>query len=167
MSLVNNISKKLRKTTQSVVKGTKDFTDIARLNSQIADERQQIENLYIQIGKIYHETQGADEHSPSGKLCMSIEAANTRITQYEQDILTIKGVRKCTVCGAKTPANAVFCSSCGAKTEIPLTVPPPPVPEQPIKKCTGCGTVLPDEVAFCTACGHKAVNGEDNTYDEP
>lgn len=162
MSLFDNLSKKLKKTTQSVVKGTKDFTDTARLNSQIADERQQIENLYIQIGKIYHEAHGADEYSPSGKLCMSIEAAYLRIAQYEQDILKIKGVRKCAACGAKTPANAVFCSGCGARTENPV-----PIPEMPsieIKQCAGCGAVLTDEVAFCTACGHRAINGGD-THD--
>jgi hypothetical protein len=154
MSILDSFCKKTRRATQSLVKSTKDFTDTARLNSQIADERRQIENYYIQIGKIYHETLGADEDTPSGKLCMAIDAANHRITKYERDVLKIKGIKKCLACGKNTPINAVFCSGCGAKTEMYAEM-PEPEPEMEKMKCAGCGTELDDDILFCITCGQK------------
>jgi hypothetical protein len=155
MKIIDKLGKSLQGATQSVVKGTKDFTDTARLNSLIADENKAIEGMYIQIGKIYHETQGGDENSPSGKLCLSIDAANKRIIKYEQDIMHIKGIKKCPECGTKSPKTTIYCGSCGVQITEPETVSLPVEEISNIRICASCHAELQHDMAFCTACGRK------------
>jgi hypothetical protein len=149
------VGKKLKRTIQRIVKNTRDFTDKARLNSKIADERQKIEAWYIQIGKLFHETYGASDDSPAGRLCVSIEAAKERITDYEQEICRIKGLRKCRSCGVETGDSSAFCSGCGVRME---GYPEPPTvmeAEPEGKRCTGCGAELSEGLVYCTSCGQK------------
>lgn len=152
MALLNNISKKITATTQNVVRGTKDFTDIARLNSLISDEQVQIENLYSQVGKLYYESVEIDADSALGKLCLAVTASNERIAKYNEEILEIKGSRRCPKCGADVPLSSAFCGLCGSKIEA---VQPLDSPVHTKKFCTGCGAEVPDGTAFCTSCGKK------------
>ena len=112
MPLFTDLSKKLSTTTQNVVRGTKELTETARLNSLISDEHKQIASLYSQIGKLYYESYDASPETPLGELCLEINAANERIAKYEQDKLHIKGVKHCPSCGADVPAGIAFCGGC-------------------------------------------------------
>ncbi len=152
MALFNGINKKITSTTQNIVRGTKDFTDTARFQAMIDDEKAQIEGLLSQIGKLYVETNGFDPETPLGKLCIAARAAKERIAQYEQEIRRIKGLKRCPACGTDAPLNSIFCGECGTKIETH-----PETTEEMAKKqcCTGCGAQLEGDVAFCTACGQK------------
>jgi Zn finger protein HypA/HybF involved in hydrogenase expression len=155
MALLDNIGKKITATTQNVVRGTKDFTDIARLNSLISDEQRQIAGLHSQIGKLYFETVEHDENTPLGKLCLAIVAANERIAKHQREIREIKGTKKCPSCGADVPLSSAFCGNCGAKTEAAATLPKPDAPITDKKFCVNCGAEISDNTAFCTSCGQK------------
>jgi predicted nucleic acid-binding Zn ribbon protein len=144
---------KITKATQDVVRGAKDLTDVARLNSLIADEQRQINNLYSQIGKLYYETSPAETDSPIGKLCHAITAANERIGKHNEEIRQIKGIRKCPSCGADLPLSLTFCGMCGAKIETQQDK----SQDAPKMFCTDCGTEIPEGVSFCTSCGQKIV----------
>lgn len=152
MALFDNIGKKITATTQNVVRGTKDFTDIARLNSLISDEQKQIENLYAQIGKLYYDSAEHDADSALGKLCLTITASNERIAKHNEEIREIKGSRRCPKCGADVPLSSAFCGVCGSNIEV---VQPQDNLVYTKKFCTGCGTEVPDGIAFCTSCGQK------------
>lgn len=152
MALLDNIGKKITATTQNVVRGTKDLTDIARLNSLISDEQKQVTNLYAQIGKLYYETAEYDPDSALGKLCLAITASNDRIAKYDEDIRTIKGSRRCPQCGENVPLSSGFCGICGAKMEDAQN----DSQSVPAKRfCTGCGEEISDGMVFCTSCGQK------------
>lgn len=153
MAFLDNIGKKITATTQNVVRGTKDLTDIARLNSLISEEQKQINNLYSQIGKLYYETVEYDTDSALGKLCMVIKSCNERINKYGEEIREIKGVRRCSECGADVPLSSAFCGVCGTKIEAVL--PSESQPEAAKRYCAGCGEEIPQGVAFCMSCGQK------------
>jgi len=157
MDFFNRIGKTISSTTQNVVRGTKDLTDIARLNSLISDEQKQIQGLYTQLGKLYYESSqsGKDNHEALSKLCHAIASAYDRIDKYNEEIHQIKGIRKCSNCGAEVPVSSVFCGACGTKVEEkPEDSEPQPQPE-PKRFCTNCGTELSDGLLFCTTCGQK------------
>lgn len=77
----------------------------------------------------------------------------------------------CPKCGTANPANAKFCSACGAKMEIPsITCPkckqPAPMGSKfcpncgaslapKAIKCPKCGIEVPEGTKFCPECGHK------------
>ena len=143
---------KLQQVGQGVVRGTKELTDTTRLRSQIAEEQRQIANFYAQIGKTYYETVEPEADSPIGALCQAIKAAQERIEKYEEDILQIKGTRRCPVCNANVPIADPFCGSCGAKHEVPVQAEPVAAAK---KFCTGCGSEISPGSGFCTICGQK------------
>ncbi|MDR1439699.1 MAG: zinc-ribbon domain-containing protein [Clostridiales bacterium] len=144
---------KLQKVTQDVVRGTKDLTDTARLNSLIADENRQIAALHAQIGKLYLETSDADPETPIGKLCLAIKASNARIAKYSEEIQQIKGARRCPHCGADIPHSSAFCGVCGSKADAGAEA--APSAGQASRVCAGCGAELAEGAAFCTACGYR------------
>ena len=152
MALIN----KMKKATQDVVQGAKDFTGTARQNSLIADEQKQIETLYAQIGKLYYEAGESDPESALGKLCIAVDAANDRIDKYNEEIRQIKGTRRCPSCGTDIPLASVFCGACGNRI---VEDPPVPVAEKEEAKrlCSSCGVELSEGVVFCVACGQKQV----------
>jgi len=143
---------KMKKATQDVVRGTKEFTDIARQNSLIADEQRQIAGLYSQIGKLYFETHEADPETELGKLCLAIIAANERIGKCNETISQIKGNKRCPSCGADIPITSAFCGVCGAKTTETAEVAEVDATK---RRCSNCGAELEEGVMFCTSCGQK------------
>jgi len=151
---------KLTKTTQDMVKGTKDITEVARLNSLIAEEKKQRVGFYQQIGKLYFDMQveAADPETPIGKFCLNVNAANERIAKYNAAIRQIKGLNKCPSCGAEVPVNIAFCGVCGTKVEVETLT--ETKPEAVKKFCENCGAELAEGVAFCTSCGQKQENTE-------
>ena len=144
---------KITKAAQDVVRGAKDITDTARQNSLIAGEQKQILNLFLQIGKLYHETQKIDPDTPLGKLCLAINASNERIATYNNEIRKIKGTTRCPSCGADIPITSSFCGVCGANTDGICEI--SPSVETSDNYCTNCKAQLDEELAFCPLCGQK------------
>jgi predicted nucleic acid-binding Zn ribbon protein len=153
MALFDTIGKKITTTTQNVVRGTKDFTDIARLNSLIAEDEKQIETLYSQIGKLYFESGEYNPETLVGKLCLALVAATERRAKHQSEILSIKGARKCPSCGSDVAMSAVFCGYCGAKLEA--VTPKPEVSAEPRRFCSSCGADTTNDTMFCASCGKK------------
>ncbi len=152
MALFDSLGKKITSATQNIVRGTKDLTDTARLNSLIADEERQIASLYSQIGKLYCDTMEHTAETALGNLCISVDAANDKIAKYNEQILEIKGTRHCPKCGADIPLNSGFCGVCGAKIEAPEKEAAPAAAK---RFCSNCGAEIAEGLAFCTSCGHK------------
>jgi predicted amidophosphoribosyltransferase len=153
MAFLDDLSNKITATTQNVVRGTKGLTDTARLNSLISEEQRQIANLYSQIGKLYCETAEIDAGTPLGELCLAVTASNERIAKYNDEILEIKGSRRCPNCGADISLNSAFCGACGSKMEIPPEKPAASAPEK--RFCMHCGAELTEGIVFCISCGQK------------
>lgn len=142
----------LKKATQDVVRGTKDMTDTARLNSLIAEEERALMDLYTQLGKLYFETVPNNDETPLGRLCFAIKSANERIYKYQEDIREIKGIRRCPSCSADVPVTSAFCGACGFKMDIAEER---PSEEDAKHVCEECGVEIDASLAFCTNCGKK------------
>ena len=156
MAIFSELGKKISETTQSAVKGTKDFAETAKLNSQISDEQKAIDNAHMQIGRLYYERFCATvEDEDFAALCKSITEHTHKISELRVEVQKIKGIKKCSGCGAEIPLATVFCGFCGHDSRI---AGPEATEEQPavqVPRCTGCNAELAAGVAFCTGCGQK------------
>ncbi len=85
-SVFEDLGKKIAETGASVMRAAKGFTDTAKLNAQIAEERKLIHSLYQQLGQRYFELErhaSRDEYAP---VCKSITAAMERIERLEDEL---------------------------------------------------------------------------------
>ncbi len=148
MAFFEDLGKKITQTSQEVMQKTKDFTDVAKLNSALSDEESRVNNIYCQIGQLYASLHGQDNDVEFIELLTELNDANKKIENIKQEIQDIKGVKRCNICGAEIQKNSAFCSSCGSAVpqEIKLSY-------EGYNTCLCCGNKIAEDVRFCTFCG--------------
>ena len=132
MAFFDDIGNALSHAGQNVVQKTKDTAEVVRLNGAISEEEQRIQTLYSEIGKRYFELHANDYESALEEMVLGIKGANTKITQYRDQVMKLRGVIYCTGCHAEILVN-VACRwrkmPYSAPTVAPRrSLPPPPVP---------------------------------------
>lgn len=145
MAFFDEIGKKITKTSQEAYSKTKDLADVMKLNSAISDNEKFLAKKYEALGQLYY-FKNADKivSEEYQTLFSEISKILLDIDNYKEQIKILKGVKKCTVCGADMPSGATFCTNCGAK-----------VVNTSIVVCNNCGKTIPAGAAFCTNCGAK------------
>lgn len=145
MEFFNGIGKKISQTGQGVVQKTKDTAEIIKLNGVISDEEKKLNNAYIQIGQLYAVKYQENAEEDFKALVEQVHTSLSEIENLKQQILDIKGVKRCNNCGAEIPVNATFCSGCGAKVfQINMSN---------FNRCANCGNPVEKGLKFCTSCG--------------
>lgn len=152
MAFWDNFSQKASETTAKAVQRAKEMSDIARINSMISEEETKINNIYYQIGKLYVTIHPHDHEEEFTGMIVSLAEAEEKIKNYRQQIQDIKGVVRCSQCGAEVPSSVAFCSSCGAP--MPKIQ---PVNTEDVVRCEGCGAMVKKGVRFCTSCGKPMI----------
>lgn len=161
MAFFDNIGKKISQTGQMAVQKTKEMADVAKLNSTISDEEKKASNIYYQIGQLYV---SLHEDNPEPDFKVLIEQLNESIAKIEemkQQIQDIKGVKRCSSCGAEIPNNATFCSACGTAVIQQKTV-----DAANLIKCNNCGKMIEKGMKFCTFCGSEVSVRQSDSNEE-
>lgn len=162
MAFFDDLGKKISYAGQTAVQKTKDMTDLARLNENIAAEEKKISANHYQIGKLYAAMHAYDYEPDFEGFIMAIRDSEAKIQEFRQQIKDIKGIERCENCGADVAADTAFCSACGS-----------PMPRKNVVqaenavKCPVCGQMMEADMRFCTACGHAMVNMVQNSVPEP
>ncbi len=120
MAFFEDLGKKLSCFGQSAAQKTKELTEIARLVAANADRNRKIDQLYTEIGKAYYTAHKDDAFSESAAQIMEITTLFADIAAAQDEINRIKGLVKCTNCGADVEATNAYCNACGAKIEAPV-----------------------------------------------
>lgn len=152
MDFFEKIGEKITSTSKDVAKKTKELADITKINAQIGNEEDNIKNMHSQIGKLYYELFSTNPDEPFVSLCASIMESQNKINAYREQIQTIKGVKKCSGCGAEIANSSVFCAICGCKIN---TNEEGVNDDMSQSKCPSCAKPITDEMVFCTGCGNK------------
>lgn len=147
MAFFDKISEK----GQNAKKKTKDFVEVQKINSMISDEERNINNNYLQIGKLYVSMHSGDCDEEFKGMIESVRESEKKIADFKEQIQTIKGIVRCEKCGAEVSIQSAFCSSCGAP--MPKRVPEKKLDENMVI-CPGCGNTVKKRLRFCTRCGH-------------
>lgn len=154
MSFFSKVGEKITQTGQSAAQKTKNTAETIKLKGMISDEEKSINNVFLQIGKLYYETFGESPEQPFVELVTNIKDSEGKITTYTEQINQLRGVLNCQKCGGEVPDDASFCCSCGAAINI--------VPEASVNddsasetSCGQCGFIVAPDLPFCTNCGNR------------
>ena len=140
MAIYDNLKDKLSQTSQSAVSRVKDLSETMRLNTEIGDIENQINDLYSKIGyEVYIAYKDKPLPEVEGMIA-EISELHNRIEESKLLIQAMQSANTCPACGNKIKPGMAFCSSCGAK-----------LPE----------AAAPERAAFCSQCGAPAVDGAD------
>ncbi|NLL06118.1 MAG: zinc-ribbon domain-containing protein [Clostridiaceae bacterium] len=116
MAFLEKFGEKLTSAGKDVARKTKELADTAKLNMQISNEEDNIKRKYAEIGKLYYELFSSSPDEKFAEFCNSISESKNKIDELRVQILEIKGIKKCSNCGAEINFTATFCSSCGNAT---------------------------------------------------
>lgn len=152
MAFFEQIGKRLTDAGQNVAQQTKNLADVTQLNSAISDREKKISQLYLNIGQLYYEEHKDDSNAEHQKIIGEINVLYAEIAQNREKIKQIKGVIKCSKCGADVPLNAVFFNTCGTKIEPAVNVSETNGAQ---RHCPVCHAVVSAEDSFCNNCGAK------------
>ena len=155
MGFLDKLGETFSNTSKEVAKKTKDFTDIAKLNSKVTTEEDCIQKAYLKIGQLFYEA-NKDSLEIDGiyaEYFGIIKASQENITELKREINKIKGVTLCKECGAEVANGSAFCPKCGTKVEKEIIQEPAACEEPEIVLCKECGAELEEGAVFCTKCG--------------
>ena len=166
MKKVNEISKIVGKTASDTYNTVADKSgraiEDAKLKMAIAEKEDEIESIYIEMGKTVYDTYktGEDVGKVFTKEGKKIDKILVDIAEKKKIILYNKGLRVCDNCNDTISIESTFCKNCGSKQK--------PVKLKKDKKdkenekdkeeskekiCPQCGLVCEAKSKFCTKCG--------------
>lgn len=87
---IGHVAEKTRDLAGTVADKAKDVSRIAKLNIEIAGEKDTIKKAYTEIGKLYYETRKDDPDGFFAQLCEEITVSLGSITAKEAEIADIK-----------------------------------------------------------------------------
>ncbi len=122
MGFFEGLSKKASETYKNTAEKTNKFTREFKLKSLINDDKDRIEEIYIEIGKKVYEKHIREEDinikSDLIEECSKIDAYAKEIEDMNNEILSLKNLRLCYKCAAEIDLKAKFCPKCGAPQEV-------------------------------------------------
>ncbi|MEE0264382.1 MAG: zinc ribbon domain-containing protein [Acutalibacteraceae bacterium] len=171
MAFFDQLGKKISQAGQTTIQKTKDVAEVAKINSMINDEENNINNAYNQIGKLYVTLHKDDCEEDFKAMVDAISESERKIADYQNQIKTIKGVVRCAKCGGEVSLSSAFCNSCGSpmpkqeaapQTAAPQNYAPQayaPQTANDIIVCVECGAQVKPGMKFCAACGTPVEQG--------
>ncbi len=153
MDFFENIGRKVAEAGREVSQQTKNMADVARLNSDISAEEKRILQTYSEIGEAYYENHRNDSMSEFAEKLEKINNSFRKIEQLREQIKTIKGVTRCSSCGADISRDSVFCPACGAKI-IKIAK---ETEKADTRICPQCGAKVGTDNRFCSNCGESLL----------
>ena len=153
MEFFNDLSKKFSNVAKSVTEKTKDGVEVTRIASDIRGLKNEVEQLYTELGKVcYAIRMGEGDSEQAEQLAQRIQRTRERIDELSAQRDAIRDVRRCPGCGAVMAKDARFCSVCGKRLpeEAPKGADDGPADAE---YCPDCGAQRAEGEKFCTVCG--------------
>lgn len=119
--MVGNVKILFNKGKKNILGKTKSISETIKIKSEILEERKNIEQKYLEIGKKYYELFGNKSCEELAPLCSAVFLSKANIKHLTKEINVLqKGDEivdhtHCTNCGAKLDKNFMFCPKCGKK----------------------------------------------------
>lgn len=153
MEFFNDLSKRFSNVAKSVTEKTKDGVEVTRIASDLRIQKNTLEQLYTELGKVcYGLRMGEGDSEQAEQLAERIQRTRQRIDELTAQRDAIRDVRRCPGCGAVMSKEARFCSACGRRMpeEAPRTEDNGPADAE---YCPDCGAQRAEGERFCTVCG--------------
>lgn len=86
MDFFEKIGTKVSNAGQEVIKKTKDVQDARKIKTEIERLEGEIENNYLELGKLWYKTNGEVPGEPMQTLCSSISDAQNQIEELKKQL---------------------------------------------------------------------------------
>ncbi len=113
MDFFDKLGDRLIEVGKEVSDRAKDVSDSTRMQYEIRKKKQELEDIYKQLGKKYYE----DNKDSADDQITAIRETLAEIEDMEVKVAAFKGDRRCTKCGAVVPMDSGYCNKCGAKLD--------------------------------------------------
>lgn len=153
MEFFNDLSKRFSNVAKSVTEKTKDSVEVTRIASDLRIQKNALEQLYTELGKVcFALRMGSGNSEQAEQLADRIQRTLNRIEELTAQRDAIRDVRRCPGCGAVMAKDARFCSACGHRMpeDAPSTEDNGPADAE---YCPDCGAMRNAGEKFCSVCG--------------
>lgn len=167
MAFFEKVSETLAAKGRDVADRAKEMAEVNRLNMQISSQKNMAEKIYTEIGKmVFENRENWKDIDVSGQL-EQLDSIQTQITWLQEEVLRVKGVRRCENCGSEIDKDVAFCPKCGSVVEVTEEEAEESqsqenqqvqesVQEEPaVVICPGCHKEMEPGMIFCPFCGVK------------
>lgn len=152
MGLFDNISKNVQNIGQTTVNRTKEYAEISRLSNLITDNKNKINQLYIEIGTNYCDMIGENPEAPMANLVANIRQMIAENIEYEDKLQELKGFVKCPFCQKYISRETAYCTYCGGR-----------IAPDDVVQCPNCNSFVKKNQLFCQKCGTRMTIVSDDT----
>lgn len=119
MDFLKKIKKKANETYKFTKEKTTKISEELKLKNKINENKDKIEELYIEIGKcVYREFKTGEKYDELNEKFEEIQALEEEINRIEDKILSIKNMKKCIKCNEEIPDDSYYCNKCGEKQPV-------------------------------------------------
>ena len=122
MGIFDEIGKTISSAASSASQKTKDVAEITRLNFSISSKENELDKIYMQIGKNICQNYEDVVANEFPEELEKVKDIKEEIANMRRKLLALKNVVLCSDCGAENAPTAKFCVNCGAKLadQIPV-----------------------------------------------
>lgn len=121
MGLFDEIGKKASKTYHNATEKTSKFSKVAKLKMKMGEDKDQVDELYQDIGKKVYEKhireEDIDISSYLEERCSDIDLLCDEIEGIRQEILSLQDKRQCPNCYEEIEKEYNYCPNCGQKQQ--------------------------------------------------
>lgn len=143
-----NWGEKLNKMTQSAITKSKEMAEVTRLNMEISTLRQNLKELYENVGEYVLTNGVAAEDSAITEYVAQMVTIKQNIEANEEKVKEIRNINICPSCGAEVSRTSKFCDKCGTEM-VRVSLEPEAI------VCKSCGNPIEKDALFCGNCGAK------------
>jgi len=161
MGFIDDISKKISKGTRIIGQKSGEVFEVTKVKLDIASERDKLEKLYEDIGKMVYEIhkEGSMEIPDISDKCRLIDEVQYKIKSLNRKIVQIKGGSLCKKCGEVVSPTQRYCQHCGRELEQVSSV----VENKEDYRvevsngvvCKECGAFNEKGSEYCSSCGDE------------
>jgi len=148
MAFFKDLGNKITNVSGNAISRVQDFSSSVVIRSKIADEEKNINNAYMQIGKLYCEKHAGDYEPEFASFFQVVGNCRKRIEEYNVQLTNMHEQDHCEKCGAELIKGNSVCPMCGfdnkKETAEPDTLP-----------CPRCGKPVKKGQRFCVSCGAR------------
>lgn len=153
---VSRLGKRLVKLGRGSIRGGRRFKNSLLMRSQIKRKQKEAERQYLELGiRFYddHREEPPIEYLESMAVIGRLEA---EISEIDEEIKKLHGIRLCPQCRSENPLNALYCCHCGLNLPE-LSETEKDKDDDTEKYCPKCGEKMTDKAVFCIKCGFKVA----------